>query len=56
MQPTTFREQFSDAEDACVLAQAIVDTVREPILVLDSRLQVIAAMGRSAVQGRDHED
>jgi len=30
--------------------------VREPILVLDSRLQVIAAMGRSAVQGRDHED
>jgi two-component sensor histidine kinase len=38
-----FNQQFSDAEDACALAQAIVDTVREPMLVLDQELRVIAA-------------
>ena len=43
MQQTTFREQFTDVSDACHLAQAIVDTVREPILVLDAGLRVIAA-------------
>jgi two-component sensor histidine kinase len=43
MQPTGFREQFTDIEDACALAQSIVDTVREPILVLDRDLRVIAA-------------
>src|SRR6185312_7953924 len=43
MQPTNFREQFTDIADACALAQGIVDTVREPVLVLDKELRVIAA-------------
>jgi two-component sensor histidine kinase len=43
MQRTNFREQFTDIADACALAQAIVDTVREPVLVLDISLRVIAA-------------
>lgn len=43
MQSNTFRDQFSNSIDACALAQAIVDTVREPLLVLDSALRVIAA-------------
>ena len=43
MHPTGFREQFTAVADACALAQAIVDTVREPILVLDKNLRVIAA-------------
>ena len=43
MQPIGFREQFTTVADACGLAQAIVDTVREPILVLDKELRVIAA-------------
>jgi two-component sensor histidine kinase len=38
-----FRKQFNDVEDACALAQAIVDTVREPVLVMDKNLRVIAA-------------
>jgi two-component sensor histidine kinase len=38
-----FRKQFSEVEDACALAQAIVDTVREPLIVLDKELRVIAA-------------
>ena len=38
-----FRKQFSEVEDACALAQAIVDTVREPLIVLDKDLRVIAA-------------
>ena len=41
--PTGFRDQFTAVADACALAQAIVDTVREPILVLDKDLRVIAA-------------
>jgi chemotaxis protein methyltransferase CheR len=43
MQSTNFREQFTDAADACALAQHIVDTVREPVVVLDKQLRVIAA-------------
>jgi two-component sensor histidine kinase len=43
MQPTNFRQQFTDAADACALAQHIVDTVREPVVVLDKALRVIAA-------------
>ena len=43
MRPTGFREQFTTIADACALAQGIVDTVREPILVLDKELRVIAA-------------
>ncbi len=34
---------FSDIEDGRALAQAIVDTVREPLLVLDEDLRVVAA-------------
>jgi chemotaxis protein methyltransferase CheR len=40
---TRFRDQFVSASDACALAQGIVDTVREPVLVLDQDLRVIAA-------------
>ena len=35
-------EPFKDIEDARALAQAIVDTVREPLLVLDGDLRVLA--------------
>ena len=35
-------EPFKDIEDTRALAQAIVDTVREPLLVLDSDLRVLA--------------
>jgi chemotaxis protein methyltransferase CheR len=38
-----FRKQFSEVEDACALAQAMVDTVREPLIVLDKDLRVVAA-------------
>jgi chemotaxis protein methyltransferase CheR len=43
MQGTGFREQFAGISDAWALAQGIVDTVREPVLVLDKDLRVIAA-------------
>ena len=43
MQPTGFRAQFTAIADAWALAQGIVDTVREPVLVLDKGLRVIAA-------------
>jgi chemotaxis protein methyltransferase CheR len=43
MQSTRFRDQFVAVGDACALAQGIVDTVREPVLVLDQELRVIAA-------------
>jgi chemotaxis protein methyltransferase CheR len=43
MQKTNFREQFVNVADACALAQSIVDTVREPVIVLDKELRVIAA-------------
>ena len=36
-------EPFAAFEDGRALAQAIVDTVREPLLVLDKDLRVIAA-------------
>jgi PAS domain-containing protein len=38
-----FRKQFVDVQDAWVLAHAIVDTVREPLVVLDQDLRVVAA-------------
>jgi PAS domain-containing protein len=40
---TKFREQFTEAADACALAQAIVDTIHELVVVLDKELRVIAA-------------
>ena len=43
MQSTDFRQQFTSVADACSLAQSIVDTVREPVVVLDTELRVIAA-------------
>jgi PAS domain S-box-containing protein len=50
-----------DIEDGHALAQAIVDTIREPLLVLDREMRVVAAsrsfymtfkMDRAEVQGR----
>jgi len=38
-----FRKQFRDVQNAWSLAQAIVDTVREPLLVLDENLRLVAA-------------
>jgi two-component sensor histidine kinase len=38
-----FTEQFVDIRDASTLAHAIVDTVREPFVVLDEELRVVAA-------------
>jgi two-component sensor histidine kinase len=43
MQANGFRDQFTAIADAWALAQGIVDTVREPVLVLDKDLRVIAA-------------
>jgi two-component sensor histidine kinase len=38
-----FRKQFTDLKNACVFAEAIVATVREPLLVLDQDLRIVAA-------------
>ena len=38
-----FRKQFPTVQDAWTLSQAIVDTVREPFIVLDHELRVVAA-------------
>jgi chemotaxis protein methyltransferase CheR len=38
-----FQKQFTDLQHACAFAKAIVDTVREPLVVLDQDLRVIAA-------------
>ncbi|MGZ5233357.1 MAG: sensor histidine kinase [Burkholderiales bacterium] len=38
-----FRKQITDVNDACTLAHAIVDTVREPLVVLDQDLRVVVA-------------
>jgi len=38
-----FVKKFTNVLDACALAHAIVDTVREPIVVLDQELRVIVA-------------
>jgi PAS domain-containing protein len=38
-----FRKQFTDLQSACAFANAIVATVREPLVVLDQDLRVIAA-------------
>jgi two-component sensor histidine kinase len=38
-----FSEQFADSHDASALATAIIDTVREPFVVLDEGLRVVAA-------------
>lgn len=43
MKQTTFQDQFKSTADACLLAQAIVDTVREPVLILDANLSVLGA-------------
>jgi two-component sensor histidine kinase len=43
MKPMIFRKQFTDVQDACALAHGIVDTVREPLIVLDQDLRVVAA-------------
>jgi two-component sensor histidine kinase len=37
------RKKFTNVQDACALAHAIVATVREPIVVLDQELRVIVA-------------
>ena len=42
-----FIKKFTDVQDACELAHAIVDTAREPIVVLDQELRVIVASRRS---------
>lgn len=41
--PEGLKEQFASITDAWALAQGIVDTVREPVLVLDKNLRVISA-------------
>src|ERR1700738_702414 len=38
-----FRKQFPKVQDAWTFAHAIVDTVREPLIVLDQDLRVVAA-------------
>ena len=36
-------QSIRDPDDASALAQAIVDTIRDPLLVLDQNLRVVAA-------------
>ena len=43
MELNGFSRQFTNVEHACAVAQAIVDTVHEPVLVFDKDLRVIAA-------------
>ena len=56
MEPSDYRERpalpvwsfpksqsIRDLDDASALAQAIVDTIRDPLLVLDQNLRVVAA-------------
>jgi two-component sensor histidine kinase len=43
MQQKVLRDRFTAISDAWALAQGIVDTVREPVLVLDKDLRVITA-------------
>jgi two-component sensor histidine kinase len=43
MRATGFREQLTSVSDALALAAGIVDAVRDPVLVLDQELRVIAA-------------
>jgi two-component sensor histidine kinase len=38
-----FKKHFTDAQDACALAHAIVATIWEPIVVLDKEMRVIVA-------------
>jgi two-component sensor histidine kinase len=54
-------QPFMDIDEGRVLAQAIVDTIREPLLVLDEELRVVAAsrsfyrtfkIDRQEIQGR----
>jgi PAS domain-containing protein len=54
-------QHFTNNDDRHALAQAMVDTIREPLLVLDKDLRVITAnrsfylmfrMNRQDVQGR----
>src|SRR6202049_4079441 len=39
----SFRKQSTEVRNAWILAHAIVDTVREPLIVLDHDLRVVAA-------------
>jgi two-component sensor histidine kinase len=54
-----FEKQFTNLVNACAFADAIVETVREPMLVLDEELRVIAASrafyGRFMVSSEDTE-
>jgi two-component sensor histidine kinase len=54
-----FQKQFTSLANACAFADAIVATVREPMLVLDEKLRVIAASrafyGRFMVNPEDTE-
>src|ERR1700722_12465020 len=73
MEPSNYREQvppvrpfpngqlIRDIDDASGLAQAIVDTIRDPLLVLDQNLRVVTAnrtfyqtfrMNRQSIHGR----
>jgi len=70
MEPSNYRERpampvwsfpkshsIRDLDDASALAQAIVDTIRDPLLVLDKNLHVVTA-NRSFYQtfGMTHQD
>ena len=52
-------KQFTDLVSACAFATAIVETVREPMLVLDAELRVVTASrafyGRFMVSPNDTE-
>jgi chemotaxis protein methyltransferase CheR len=45
-----FRKQFNKLQNACAFAEAIVNTVREPLVVLDQDLRVVAASRSSRHQ------
>lgn len=43
--PLGVRDPLGDLQDGHVLARAIIDTIREPLIVLDGDLRIIAASG-----------
>ena len=47
-----FRKQFTELQNACAFAEAIVNTVREPLVVLDHDLRVVAASAHSIERSR----
>jgi hypothetical protein len=47
-----FKKQFTDLQNACAFAEAIVNTVREPLVVIDKDLRVVLRVAHSIGRSR----